>query len=46
MKPGRPWAALALIAVALLLAMSAWFTATAIAPDLAVRWALTPAQVG
>ncbi len=43
---GRAWAMLALLAVAELLGMSPWFTGSAAAPELAVRWALTDAQVG
>lgn len=37
---------LALIALAELLGMSVWFAANAVAPQLAVRWALTPAETG
>lgn len=40
------WRMLALLALAVLLAMSLWFSASAVAPRLAVDWALTPAQVG
>ncbi|WP_255197375.1 MFS transporter [Halorarius litoreus] len=35
------WRALALIAVAELLAMSLWFSASAVGPELAVRWGLS-----
>ena len=37
---------LALIALAELLGMSVWFAANAVAPQLAARWALTPAETG
>lgn len=37
---------LALLAVAVLLGMSAWFTASAVAPELRVRWGLSSGQVG
>lgn len=37
---------LALVAVAELLGMSLWFSASAAAPQLTERWALSPAQVG
>ncbi|MGH2898939.1 MAG: MFS transporter, partial [Solirubrobacteraceae bacterium] len=35
---------LALLAVAELLGMSLWFAASAVAPQLADRWALSPSQ--
>lgn len=37
---------LALVSVALLLGMSGWFTATAVAPELQARWSLDAARVG
>ena len=37
---------LALIALAELLGMCVWFAANAVAPQLAARWALTPAETG
>ncbi|MFQ5537256.1 MAG: nitrate/nitrite transporter [Gemmatimonadota bacterium] len=43
--PGR-WRALAVVSAALLLGMSGWFTAAAVAPDLSVRWGFTASQVG
>jgi len=42
----RRWGILLLLSVAMLLGMSAWFTASAAAPELQRRWALTSAQVG
>ncbi|MDT8341860.1 MAG: MFS transporter [Longimicrobiales bacterium] len=39
------WLVLALVSLALLLAMSAWFTATAVAPELRGRWGLSDGQV-
>jgi len=44
-SPGRWWV-LALVSAAILLGMSAWFTATAVAPELQRRWALSPSEVG
>ncbi len=41
----RRWGMLVLVSVALLLGMSAWFTATAVAPELRVRWTLSEGQV-
>lgn len=41
----RRWGVLALLSVALLLGMSEWFTATAVAPELQLRWDLSPEQV-
>jgi MFS family permease len=38
--PGR-WAALALLAVGVLLAMTTWFSATAVVPQLRAEWGLT-----
>ncbi len=37
---------LALLSSAMLLSLSAWMTATAVGPELQVRWALTDGQVG
>jgi MFS family permease len=42
----RRWRMLALLAAAELLGMSLWFAASAVGPQLAVRWALTTSQVG
>lgn len=42
--PGR-WAALGLIAVAQIGAMSTWFSAAAVAPSLSRAWGLSPAQL-
>jgi MFS family permease len=41
----RRWRILALVSVAVLLGMSVWFTASAVAPVLAIRWDLTSNQV-
>ncbi len=41
----RPWVVLALLSLAVLLGMSAWFTATAAAPELRVRWGLDGGEV-
>ena len=43
--PGR-WRALGVVSAAMLLSLSAWMTATAVAPELQARWSLTSAQVG
>jgi len=43
--PGR-WRALAVVSTAMLLALTAWMTATAVGAELQVRWHLTTAQVG
>ena len=40
------WRALGLVATAELLAMSLWFSATAVAPEIAAAWGLTPGQTG
>lgn len=40
------WRMLAVIGLAELLGMSLWFAATAIAPELAGRWSLSPGQTG
>jgi MFS family permease len=42
----RRWWILALVSLGLLFGMSAWFTASAVAPELQVRWALTSDEVG
>ncbi|MEJ7812466.1 MAG: MFS transporter [Gemmatimonadaceae bacterium] len=42
----RRWRVLALLAAAELLGMSLWFAASAVAPQLAERWALTSSQTG
>lgn len=42
----RRWRILALLSLAELLGMSVWFAGSAIAPQLAERWALSPAQSG
>ncbi|MDP9465666.1 MAG: MFS transporter [Actinomycetota bacterium] len=41
--PGR-WAALAILAVAVLLSMTTWFSASAVVPQLRVEWALAAGQ--
>ncbi len=43
--PSR-WRALALVSLAVLLGMSVWFTASAVAPELQRRWDLSANQVG
>ena len=40
------WQALVVLAVAELFAMSLWFSASAVAPELASAWGLSPAQTG
>ncbi len=40
------WRTLALLSVAELLAMSVWFTASAIGPELQVRWGLSASELG
>ncbi len=42
----RRWRMLTLIALAELLGMSVWFAANAVAPQLAARWSLSPAEAG
>ncbi|MCG6955841.1 MAG: MFS transporter [Gemmatimonadetes bacterium] len=42
----RRWWILALVSLGLLFGMSAWFTASAVAPELRTRWGLTPDEVG
>ena len=41
----RRWRILALLSIAVLLGMSVWFTASAVAPVLQVRWDLSSSQV-
>ncbi|CAN5829753.1 MFS transporter [soil metagenome] len=41
--PGR-WKGLAILAVAMLLAMTTWFSATAVVPQLEAEWSLSSAQ--
>ena len=43
---GHRWGILALVSVAVLLGMSAWFTASAASPVLQERWGLSSGQVG
>jgi MFS family permease len=45
-EDSRRWRMLALIALAELFGMSVWFAANAVAPQLALRWTLTPAETG
>jgi len=40
------WRTLALLALAELLGMSLWFAASAVAPQLGARWALSPSEIG
>ena len=40
------WRALVVLSVAELFAMALWFSASAVAPELAVAWDLTPTQTG
>lgn len=42
----RAWSTLALLAVAELMGMSLWFTASALSPELAAQWGLSEAQAG
>jgi len=42
----RRWGMLALLSLSLLFGMSAWFAASAVAPELQARWGLTPSGVG
>ena len=42
----RRWGMLALLSTALLLGMSGWFTASAVAGELEVRWGLSSNQIG
>lgn len=41
----RRWGMLALVSLGLLLGMSEWFTASAVAPELQLRWSLSVTQV-
>jgi MFS family permease len=43
---GDRWRMLALLSLAELLGMSLWFAGNAAAPELAIRWSLTPGQAG
>ena len=42
----RAWSTLALLAVAELMGMSLWFTASALSPELAAQWGLSEVQAG
>jgi MFS family permease len=42
----RRWRFLALLGAAELMAMSVWFAASAVAPQLAAQWQLTPSEIG
>ena len=42
----RRWGALLLVSAAMLLSLTSWMTATAVGPELQVRWGLTSSQVG
>ncbi len=42
----RRWRMLALLSGAMLLSLSAWMTATAVGPELQLRWGLSDGQVG
>ena len=42
----RAWSTLVLLAVAELMGMSLWFTASALSPELAAQWGLSEAQAG
>lgn len=44
--PRRAWSTLVLLAVAELMGMSLWFTASALSPELAAQWGLSEAQAG
>ena len=44
--PRGAWSTLALLSVAELMGMSLWFTASALAPELAAQWGLSEAQAG
>jgi len=46
MDDGPRWRMLALVGTAELLAMSLWFSASAVAPELTERWALTATEAG
>ena len=42
----RRWRALALLSTAVLLGMSLWLAASAVAPELGARWGLSPSELG
>jgi MFS family permease len=42
----RRWRALALLSTAVLLGMSLWLAASAVAPELGERWGLSPSELG
>ena len=44
--PRGAWSTLVLLAVAELMGMSLWFTASALSPELAAQWGLSEAQAG
>ena len=44
--PDRRWAALAILAVAVLLSMTTWFSASAVVPQLRAEWGLAAGQAG
>jgi MFS family permease len=44
-KGGNPWPVLALLCASVVLAMTTWFSATAVTPELKVAWSLTDSQV-
>jgi MFS family permease len=44
--PAGRWRALALVGIAELLAMSLWFSASAVAPELTATWGLTATEAG
>ncbi len=44
--PDGRWAALAILAVAVLLSMTTWFSASAVVPQLRAEWGLTAGQAG
>ena len=46
MTQRHPWVVLALVSLAVLLGMSLWFTASAVAPELQRVWGLSNAQAG
>jgi MFS family permease len=45
-QPARRWRILLLLSLAVLLGMSLWFTASAVAPQLQALWDLSPQQTG
>jgi len=44
--PDGRWAALAVLAVAVLLSMTTWFSASAVVPQLRAEWGRTAGQAG